>query len=539
MCEPCSPVGPARRPSLVVAQPHAHRLLAARVARAPARPAWRWHARAAGSAPWRAGRAGRAKSWKVTIADTGFPGSPKTSASSRVPNQVGLPGRSETPQKRSSTPSSRRAPFTWSWGPTDTPPETITTSAASSARADRRRACPRRVSGTVSPAHELRPRRARPARRARSRSRSRSAPARAARRARPARRRSRAAPPAGAARSAARRGPPRRRPPARPAPSARAARQHDVAGAHVLAGAADVRSLRRLLHLDAAAVGSVRSTGITALAPSGTAAPVEMRIAVPGRTGCVRRVARRATRRPARAPPPARPPRRSRPSPTSRTEARRSRSSRPRPAPVRRRGEPHRSGRAAARLEHEPAGLLDGDQSPRRASCQRGAVGHSARSDRSRFPSGSAVRGRIVKPPGRPVYELIAAMTPAEVPIARLDRAESSPRPAGPAHRARHADEIASCRRAHRARAPGADHRLLGVAGSHAAGSRARRAGAPCAERAMRSWLRRPSSRWSALRATLPPPEERGSARLRERARPTRPRAGRGRARAECPPARS
>ena len=30
----------------------------------------------------------------------------------------------------------------------------------------------------------------------------------------------------------------------------------------------------------------VRSTGITALAPSGTAAPVEIRTAVPGRTGC-------------------------------------------------------------------------------------------------------------------------------------------------------------------------------------------------------------------------------------------------------------
>ena len=33
---------------------------------------------------------------KVTIAETGLPGRPKTSVSSRVPNQVGRPGRSAT-----------------------------------------------------------------------------------------------------------------------------------------------------------------------------------------------------------------------------------------------------------------------------------------------------------------------------------------------------------------------------------------------------------------------------------------------------------
>ena len=44
--------------------------------------------------PRAARSAGRAKSWKVTMADTGLPGRPKTSVPSRTPNQVGLPGLS-------------------------------------------------------------------------------------------------------------------------------------------------------------------------------------------------------------------------------------------------------------------------------------------------------------------------------------------------------------------------------------------------------------------------------------------------------------
>src|SRR5690349_23019429 len=45
--------------------------------------------------------------------------------------------RSSTRQKRSSTPSPARAGLTWSCGPTETPPEISTTSAASSAPASR------------------------------------------------------------------------------------------------------------------------------------------------------------------------------------------------------------------------------------------------------------------------------------------------------------------------------------------------------------------------------------------------------------------
>ena len=73
----------------------------------------------------------------MIIADTGFPGSPNTSVPSGAwPNHVGLPGFSRTPQNRSSTPRAASAGFTWSCGPTDTPPEPITTSASSIARAN-------------------------------------------------------------------------------------------------------------------------------------------------------------------------------------------------------------------------------------------------------------------------------------------------------------------------------------------------------------------------------------------------------------------
>jgi hypothetical protein len=75
--------------------------------------------------------AGRTNRWKVTIADTGLPGKPKHKVPARAPKKVGLPGRSATPQKTSSTPSAANAGRTWSCGPTDTPPVAIATSAAS------------------------------------------------------------------------------------------------------------------------------------------------------------------------------------------------------------------------------------------------------------------------------------------------------------------------------------------------------------------------------------------------------------------------
>src|SRR4029079_14071987 len=69
------------------------------------------------------------------MADTGLPGSPNASVPSFTPNQVGFPGRRLTPQKRSSTPSSRSVGFTWSCAPPPTAPESATTSDAHTARA--------------------------------------------------------------------------------------------------------------------------------------------------------------------------------------------------------------------------------------------------------------------------------------------------------------------------------------------------------------------------------------------------------------------
>src|SRR5262249_2597037 len=48
--------------------------------------------------------AGRRKSSKVTIAETGLPGSPKTGRSPRVPNVIGLPGRIDTCHRWSLAP---------------------------------------------------------------------------------------------------------------------------------------------------------------------------------------------------------------------------------------------------------------------------------------------------------------------------------------------------------------------------------------------------------------------------------------------------
>ena len=60
-----------------------------------------------------------------------MPGSPKTSVAPRTENESGFPGRIATPQNTSSAPSSATVRRTRSCGPTETPPEVTTTSAAS------------------------------------------------------------------------------------------------------------------------------------------------------------------------------------------------------------------------------------------------------------------------------------------------------------------------------------------------------------------------------------------------------------------------
>src|SRR2546426_2985151 len=71
--------------------------------------------------------AGRTKSSKVTIADTGLPGSPKTGRSSSEPNVIGLPGRIATFHKWSSAPHLTSASRTRSSSPTDTPADDTST----------------------------------------------------------------------------------------------------------------------------------------------------------------------------------------------------------------------------------------------------------------------------------------------------------------------------------------------------------------------------------------------------------------------------
>ena len=85
----------------------------------------------------------------MTIADTGFPGSPNAGTGPAIPNHVGCPGRIATRQKCSSTPSEANAPFTWSCSPTDTPPDTHTMSESASARESATRVASAE-SGTVS-----------------------------------------------------------------------------------------------------------------------------------------------------------------------------------------------------------------------------------------------------------------------------------------------------------------------------------------------------------------------------------------------------
>ena len=67
---------------------------------------------------------------KQTMLDSGLPGSPNTSVSPRRPNHIGLPGLIRTRQSTSSTPHASNAGLTWSCGPTETPPETTSTSPA-------------------------------------------------------------------------------------------------------------------------------------------------------------------------------------------------------------------------------------------------------------------------------------------------------------------------------------------------------------------------------------------------------------------------
>ena len=115
MCDPCLPVGRACRPS-VAAVSLQRTAWSRRGWRATASSSTASARAAAGSAPCIARIAGMVNSRKVTIADTGLPGSPnastRRSGPSRVPNHVGLPGLSATPQKDSATPRSRSAPFT-------------------------------------------------------------------------------------------------------------------------------------------------------------------------------------------------------------------------------------------------------------------------------------------------------------------------------------------------------------------------------------------------------------------------------------------
>ncbi len=130
MWEPCAP-GRVRVPAVLAQlEAAAHGVGAARallvVAREPGRGP-----QALGPPAASATSAGRTSRTKVTIAETGLPGSPKTRVSPRVPNQVGLPGFNATPQNDSSTPSSASARLTWSCSPTETPPQSTTTSESS------------------------------------------------------------------------------------------------------------------------------------------------------------------------------------------------------------------------------------------------------------------------------------------------------------------------------------------------------------------------------------------------------------------------
>ena len=88
---------------------------------------------AASRSPCSRRSAGSMNTQKQTIVESGLPGRPNTSVSPRRPNHIGLPGLIRTRQNTSSTPQASNAGLTWSCGPTETPPETTSTSPASPA----------------------------------------------------------------------------------------------------------------------------------------------------------------------------------------------------------------------------------------------------------------------------------------------------------------------------------------------------------------------------------------------------------------------
>ena len=88
--------------------------------------------------PTRRRRAGRTNSSNVTKLETGLPGRPNRSVRppsgrSTTPNANGLPGWTAT-RHSSIRPISANAARTWSYGPTETPPETMTASTSPGGR---------------------------------------------------------------------------------------------------------------------------------------------------------------------------------------------------------------------------------------------------------------------------------------------------------------------------------------------------------------------------------------------------------------------
>src|SRR5579863_4979822 len=81
-----------------------------------------------GSVPERMSIAGRTKSSKVTIVETGLPGRPKTGLPLQSAKTTGLPGRMATASKIVSAPNSFRTGSTRSYFPIETPPERMSRS---------------------------------------------------------------------------------------------------------------------------------------------------------------------------------------------------------------------------------------------------------------------------------------------------------------------------------------------------------------------------------------------------------------------------
>ena len=217
---------------------------------------------------------------------------PAPARRARRPNQVGLPGRSATPQKTCSTPSAASAGRTWSCSPTETPPETTVSSPVERPRERRRGRVA--VVGDDLGADELRAGALDQRRRPSTRSSCGSPPGRSGS---PGSCSSspvvstvtRGAPRAGDL-AAADRG---------EHPELGRARARSPAASTVLAGARCPRprgGCRAGLDLGPgprprSAPPSVSSTRTTASAPSGTIAPVEIAIASPASSAARRRVA--------------------------------------------------------------------------------------------------------------------------------------------------------------------------------------------------------------------------------------------------------